>query len=182
MQTSTQARDVRKSFLTLLLSELHHHLLLHVKVEIKTATTEKTINEAKVVLQKVAANDNRVLFSSHFDDELYKILVASTHRTQQRNNISLLGLTAALYIKSSSSKIIYTCVDFYSTSVRMFHNDQLTNIVSPLVMFLYKKLGTFNIPSLQDNKYKHRNYKTRVHLHGAVLEVCGHVYFTQGPF
>lgn len=140
METSEMEIDIRRKLIAAQCKDFHHQFLLHVAVEVKTATTEKTIDDAKEAFTKAqrAAGTNNVIWSCAYDDELYKILISFTHITQLRHHVSVLGLKAALYAKSSLTGIIYACIVDYGLSIRSFHNYQL-------IIFLYPIHGFYII-------------------------------------
>lgn len=85
-----------------------NELLIHVAVEMKTATAAKIIEWARASLRSLQSYEQATKFlcSCQYDDDMYKSIVPSNHRIKLLHHVSVLGLRACLYVKSCRNGII----------------------------------------------------------------------------
>lgn len=140
---SMKGRKARQE--VLVASQKNQTVLQDVAVEIKTATNDNTINEAKLRLGEAhkmgAYNSHTYFFQCRYNDEVYSALVPSAHRVQVRHHAAVLGIRYVLYVKSSATGILYSVLVQCPDEILSRHRKELVTIVSLFAAFLYLKDG-----------------------------------------
>lgn len=128
-------------------------LLKHAAVEIKTATALGTVNIAKAVSKVVRdileLDAEHSIFYAVMDSEVYCMLTPCAHLVKLRHHAAVLGIDHSMYEKSSSSGIIFIFfINYYHETLSEILQE-LVDIVSSSVSFLYKK-GDSQVKYVQD--------------------------------
>lgn len=153
---STKARRARAAVLEVANSE--PAVLLDVVVEIKTATTDRTIERARWDLKdcnRELGSAGRVFLSCSDGDDVYKKLVPAAYRVQLRHHAAVYEITRALFVRSCPDGIIYAVIVKYSLDDLSMYRAMILSIVLSDAIFLYQKKGFSVLPSVSDDCYKH---------------------------
>lgn len=137
----------------------HPEVFVDVAVEIKTATAPNTVDAARTALCQLqgttGSQKDRTFWNCAFGDSVYSRLVPSEHRTQLKHHVAVLGISNALYVKSTAEGILYAVNISYPSAVLTEHIDEVVKLVAPHVCFLYMKQQHVIIPAPADNMYRH---------------------------
>lgn len=102
-------------------------LLVHAAVEIKTATTESTVSDARRAIRGA-----QKLFSCDYGSHEFRRLVPSEH------HCATIGVSYAVYAKYSVRDALYTAVVYFSQDAMQSYRDRLRTLVSKHLLWLYK--------------------------------------------
>lgn len=75
------------------------------------------------------------LFITNDNSDLYLRLIQPEHRVQLKHQAAIIGVTSAVYVKSSARGIIYACIVQYDKDSLDEHVETLLDIVTPATIF-----------------------------------------------
>lgn len=134
-------------------------LFTYTVVKMETAANSNTNSKVKDVMS--SPNSYRGTFRTaetyqcSYRDDVYKNLLPFKHRTHLLYHVSLIGVTSAFHVKSSTTEILYSVlVENPKCALKNYRPGQIQLFELP-VLFLYSKHHLIRIPSFHPGAYLH---------------------------
>lgn len=125
--------------------------------EIKTATTEAMVQKSKAWLDRSfvmqLARQSSSFFVVKYGSDLFNTFIPCEYCLQLRHNAAVFSVHTPVYVKCTTSTILYIVVILYDQSVLQQHIFNLVVLVAPSTSFLYRR-GTLQDPHISESSYR----------------------------